>query len=80
MAAARPIMPKGFDDLLYKERKRVIDAAPLGKTDRKIATMYFLDGFPQADIAAVVAMERSSISKRLPRIRAAIEKTEERMS
>lgn len=79
MAAARPIMPKSFETLLYRERKKVIDAAPLGRTDRKIATMYYLDGFPQADIAVVVLMERSSVSKRLPRIRAILESTAERV-
>lgn len=79
MAAARPIMPKSFERLLYRERKKVIDAAPLGRTDRKIATMYYMDGFPQADIAVVVSMERSSVSKRLPRIRAILESTAERL-
>lgn len=79
MAIARPIMPKGFGELLYKERKKVIESAPLGKTDRKIATMYYLDEYTQMDISVVVNMERSSISKRLPRIRQTIEMTQEKL-
>lgn len=72
--AARGKLPEGFDDLPYKKRRQVIDEAPLGKIDRRIASMYFLDEYPQVDVAAAVHLDRSSVSRRLPRIRCILER------
>lgn len=74
--SARGKLPKGFSDLPYKERCRIVNNAPLGKTDRKIAALYFLDELPQVEVAIEVHMDRSAVSRRLPRIRSILEHCE----
>lgn len=71
--SARPNMPECFSRLSLDERRERVRRAPLGKTDRKIAAMYYLDEYTQIDIAAAVNMDRSAVSRRLPRIRSIID-------
>lgn len=73
--SARPINPLCFDHLSFPERCELVERAALGKTDREIARMYYLDEWTQMDIAAELCMERSAVSRRLPRIRRIIEET-----
>lgn len=75
MAAARPKLPDGFECLTRKEREKTVKEAALNKTDRDIARMYYINEIPQVDIAESVHMDRSTVSRRLPRIRRILEFT-----
>ena len=68
------------ENLLRSDWERVIDQAALGLEDTKIARMYLLDAIPQIDIAAELHLDRSTISKRMPKIVAKIEKAARKMN
>lgn len=68
MYRARPRLPPGLDRLLKRELETAIDQANLGETDTYIARQYLIAQVPQIDIAGALGVERSTISRRLPRI------------
>ena len=76
---------KGASELLAKNMlrsdwERVIDEAALGVEDSKIARLYLLDAIPQIEIAAELNLDRSTISKRMPRIVSRIERAARKMN
>ena len=68
------------ENLLRSDWERVIDQAALGVEDSRIARMYLLDAIPQIEIAAELNLDRSTISKRMPRIIARIERAAVKMN
>lgn len=75
MARARARVPESLSDLTRSDWERVIFQAALGQEDTKIATMYLLDAIPQIDIGIELGLERSTVSRRLPKILSKIERT-----
>lgn len=75
MARARARVPESLSDLTRSDWERVIFQATLGQEDTKIATMYLLDAIPQIDIGIELGLERSTVSRRLPKILSKIERT-----
>lgn len=67
-------------NLIRSDWERVIEEAALGLEDSKIARMYLLDAIPQIEIAAEINLDRSTISKRMPRIIARIERAAVKMN
>lgn len=67
-------------NMLRSDWERVIDEAALGVEDSRIARMYLLDAIPQIEIAAELNLDRSTISKRMPRIVARIERAARKMN
>lgn len=75
MAKAR--VRAGISDAGFtrSEWEIVIREAALGVENTRIAEMYLLDAIPQVEIGAEIGLERSTISKRLPKIIDKIERT-----
>lgn len=68
MYRARVRLPVELGELLKRDLETAIDQANLGEEDTLIARRYLIDQVPQIDIAVEIGMERSTISRRLPRI------------
>ena len=74
------MLSDGLDDLLRSDWIEVIDQAALGEEDTYIATRYLLDGIPQIEIAEELgdqfkkSYNRSTISRRMPKIIRKIER------
>lgn len=68
MYRARVRLPVELVGLLKRDLETAIDQANLGEKDTLIARRYLIDQVPQIDIAVEIGMERSTISRRLPRI------------
>ena len=68
MYRARVRLPVELEELLKRELETAIDQANLGEEDTLIARRYLIDQVPQIDIATEIGMERSTVSRRLPRI------------
>lgn len=68
MYRARVRLPVELEGLLKRELEESIDQANLGDMDTMIAQRYLIDQIPQIDIATEIGVERSTISRRLPRI------------
>ena len=77
VAAARVVFPPALQGLNAEQIKAVIKRAPLGRYDRKIARLRYVDQLCQVDIAARVPYCRTSIGNRLKIID---EKLDERSS
>lgn len=75
MGKARARVPGSLDGLLRSDWETAISQAALGKEDTKIAEMYLLDAIPQVEIGAELDLDRSTISKRLPKIIDRVERT-----
>lgn len=60
--------------------EQAIYQANLGKTDTGIAQRYLIEQIPQIDIATEYGCERSTISRRLPRIIDKVESTAQRLN
>lgn len=73
MAAARVKLPDALDNLLRTEMENAISQANLGNDDTSIAKRYLIEQIPQMDIAAEFGYERSTISRRMPRILSKVE-------
>lgn len=80
MARARVRLPLGLVDLLKSETEAAIDEANLGRDDTLIAKMYLIDQIPQIDIGIELDLDRSTISKRLPKILDKVEQTAHKMN
>lgn len=68
MYRARVRLPVELGELLKRDLETAIDQANLGEEDTLIARRYLIDQVPQIDIAVEIGRERSTISRRLPRI------------
>lgn len=79
MARARARVPRSLDGLTRSGWERVIREAALGAEDTRIAEMYLLDAVAQVDIGAELDMDRSTVSKRLPRIVDRVERTAKKL-
>ena len=77
---ARVRLPGSLGQLLRSEMETAISEANLGNSDSLIAKRYLLERIPQIDIAIELDLERSTISRRLPRIIERVEKTAQRLS
>lgn len=80
MAKARARVPESLNRLLRSDWETVISQAALGEEDTTIAKRYLLDAIPQVEIGAELNLDRSTISKRLPRIIDRVERTASKMN
>ena len=65
MYRSRPRLPSELDGLLLDDLKAVIVQANLGETDTLIAQKYLIGQIPQIDIADMIGMHRTTVSKRI---------------
>ena len=65
MAAARIVFPPALQGLNAEQIKAVIKRAPLGRVDRKIALLRYVERLPLPDIAAQTHYSRTAIGYRL---------------
>lgn len=72
---ARIRLPENLRKLLRSQMEQAIYEANLGEDEAKMAKRYFIDRWPQIDIAAEFGCDRSTISKRMPEILAKVEYT-----
>lgn len=79
MARARVHLSDALADMLYSDWVNVIEQANLGTQDTEIARRYLLDAEPQIEIAVDLNINRSTISRRLPRILDKLERTARKM-
>lgn len=70
---ARVRLPEYLDGLLRSEMEEAIREANLGDEETVIAKKYLIAHWPQIDIAAMLGCDRSTVSKRMPRILAKVE-------
>lgn len=75
MAKARARADISKADFTRSEWETVIREAALGVENTRIAEMYLLDAIPQVDIGAELNLDRSTVSKRLPKIIDKVERT-----
>lgn len=75
--AARGRLPKELAALMRDDRVTAIRQAGLGRMDEQIAIQYFIERLPQADVAAIVGRERSTVTRRLKAITPQIRHTAE---
>ena len=68
VAAARVVLPAALQGLDRKKMAAAIKNAPLGRVDRKIALLRYVERLPQADIAARTHYSRQAVSYRLQSI------------
>lgn len=68
MAAARVVLPLCLQGLDRQQMTKAIKNAPLGRVDRKIALLRYVERLPQADIAARTHYSRQAVSYRLQSI------------
>lgn len=80
MGKARARVPESLNRLLRSDWEMVISQAALGKEDTRIAELYLLDAIPQVEIGAELNLDRSTISKRLPKIIDRVERTATKMN
>ncbi len=59
------MLPAALQGLNAEQMKAVIKRAPLGRVDRKIALLRYVERLPLPDIAAQVHYCRQSVSARL---------------
>lgn len=75
MAQARPKnVSKDLFELPNSKWEYIIDNFIKSEVDRKIAKLYYLQGWTQVDVGAEVGYSQSSIKRRLPKILDIIEK------
>ena len=72
---ARVRLPDSLGKLLRSDMEKAIFEANLGNSDSLIAKRYLIEHIPQIDIAIEMDLERSTISRRLPRIIQKVEET-----
>lgn len=65
MAAARVVLPAALQGLDRQQMIAAIKSAPLGRVDRKIALLRYVERLPLPDIAARTHYSRTAISYRL---------------
>lgn len=62
------MLPAALQGLNRKQMTAAIKNAPLGRVDRKIALLRYVERLPQADIAARTHYSRQAVSYRLQSI------------
>ena len=65
---SRVSLPESLEPLLKSEMENCIEQANLGHYDTMIAKRYLIDQWAQIDIAAELGWNRTTVSKRIPRI------------
>ena len=65
MAAARVVLPLCLQGLSRQQMTAAIKSAPLGRVDRKIALLRYVERLPLPDVAAQTHYSRTAISYRL---------------
>mgnify|MGYP002747135956 CR=1 FL=1 len=65
VAAARVVFPPALQGLDRQQMTAAIKSAPLGRVDRKIALLRYVERLPLPDIAAQTHYSRTAISYRL---------------
>lgn len=68
MASARVKLPEDLAGLLQSEWERVVSEAGYSREDAEIVRRYVVAKEPQIDVATGLCIERSTLSRRLPRI------------
>ena len=68
MAAARVVLPAALQGLDRQQMIAAIKSEPLGRVDRKIALLRYVERLPLPDIAAQTNYSRTAISYRLKSI------------
>lgn len=68
VAAARVVLPAALQGLDRKRMTAAIKNAPLGRVDRKIALLRYVERLPLPDIAAQTHYSRTAIGYRLKSI------------
>ena len=68
VAAARVVLPAALQGLDRQQMTAAIKSAPLGRVDRKIALLRYVERLPQADIAERTHYSRQAVSYRLQSI------------
>lgn len=79
MSTARVKLPETLEPLLRSEMANAIEQANLGNDDTAIAKRYLIEQIPQMDIAIEFGYERSTISRRMPRILSKVERAAKKM-
>lgn len=74
MAQSRPRIPDELNSLPNERWNYIIDNYIKSDIDRKIAKLYYLQGWTQIDVAVEVGYSQSSIKRRLPKLLNIIEK------
>lgn len=70
---ARGDLPHGCDQLTKQEMIAAINQSGMGAENEKIAQLYYIDRFPQVDVAAEMLLGRATIQRRLPMIKSKME-------
>lgn len=65
VAAARIVLPPALQELDRQQMTAAIKSAPLGRVDRKIALLRYVERLPLPDIAAQTHYSRTAIGYRL---------------
>jgi len=65
MAAARVVLPAALQGLDRQQMIAAIKSAPLGRVDRKIALLRYVERLCCADVAARTHYSRTAVSYRL---------------
>jgi len=68
VAAARVVLPVALQGLDRQQITKAIKSAPLGRVDRKIALLRYVERFPLPDIAARTNYSRTAVGYRLKSI------------
>ena len=68
VAAARVVLPAALQGLDRQQMTAAIKSAPLGRVDRKIALLRYVERLPLPDIAAQTHYSRTAIGYRLKSI------------
>ena len=73
VAAARVVLPAALQKLDRQQMTAAIKNAPLGRVDRKIALLRYVERLPLPDIAAQTHYSRTAIGYRLKVVLSALE-------
>ena len=68
VAAARVVLPAALQGLDRQQMTSAIKNAPLGRVDRKIALLRYVERLPLPDIAAQTHYSRTAVGYRLKSI------------
>lgn len=77
---SRVSLPESLEFLLKSEMEHCIEQANLGQYDTMIAKRYLIDQWAQIDIAAELGWNRTTVSKRIPRILRKVETTAKKLT
>ena len=77
---SRVSLPESLEPLLKSEMENCIEQANLGRYDTMIAKRYLIDQWAQIEIAAELGWNRTTVSKRIPRIIRKVENTAKKLT